>query len=184
MYLLAGTSTFLVIPALLLSGIFGALFFLRRGDHYGPFNDLFFALSLFLMILPVIAVNDLADERVGIWFDAVTWAAVVGIVVAGVGQVLLVAGAINVQTSFKSGGIGIAPVLAWMVSLAWISIRKDVPDALVGWTMALSLVLMVPTALLPAFQVRMSLRLWAGAILGLVLVAWLFALGVDLVDRA
>ena len=72
MYLLAGISTFLVIPALLLSGIFGALFFLRRGDHYGPLNDLFFALSLFLLILPVIAVNDLANEQVGMWFDAVT----------------------------------------------------------------------------------------------------------------
>ena len=184
MYLLAGISTFLVIPALLLSGIFGALFFLKRGDHYGPLNDLFFALSLFLLILPVIVVNDLANEQVGIWFDAVTWAAVVGLVVAGVGQVLLVAGAISLQTSFKSGSIGIAPVLVWMVSLAMISIRKEAPDTLVGLTMALSLVLMVPTALLPAFQVRMSLRIWVGAILGLALVAWLLALGVDLVGRA
>ena len=50
--------------------------------------------------------------------------------------------------------------------------------------MTLSIVLMVPTALLPAFRVRMSLRLWAGAILGFALVAWLLALGVDLVDRA
>ena len=184
MYLLAGISTFLVIPALLLSGIFGALFFLRRGDHYGPLNDLFFALSLFLLILPVIAVNDLANEQVGMWFDAVTWVAVVGMVVAGVGQLLLVAGAISLQTSFKSGSISIAPLLAWMVSLAVISIREEVPDALVGWTMTLSIVLMVPTALLPAFRVRMSLRLWAGAILGFALVAWLLALGVDLVDRA
>ena len=66
------------------------------------------------------------------WFDAVTWVAVVGMVVAGVGQLLLVAGAISLQTSFKSGSIGIAPLLAWMVSLAVISIREEVPDALVG----------------------------------------------------
>ena len=184
MYLLSGLSAFLVIPALLLSGFFGALFFLGRGERYGPLNDLFFALVLFLMILPAIAVKDLSNETVGTWFDVVTWAAVVGMVVAGVGQILLVAGAISLRTSFITGSLGITPVLAWMVSLAVISIRYGVPETLVGWAVVLSLGLMVPTALLPAFGVRMNVRLSSGAILGLALVLWLATLGIDLLSYA
>ena len=100
MYLLAGISTLLAIPALLLAGFFGGLFFLGRGERYGPLNDLFFALTMYLIILPAIAVVNLADEQVGAWFDVVTWIAVMGMVIAGVGQVLLVVGGISLQTSF------------------------------------------------------------------------------------
>ena len=155
-----------------------------RGERYGPLNDLFFALTMFLIILPAVAVEDLTGEQGGPWFDAVTWVAVVGMVIAGVGQVLLVAGRISLQTSFVTGGIGIVPVLVWMGSLAVVSIRYEVPDTLVGWAVVLSLGLMVPTAMLPAFRVRMSFRLLSGAILGLALVVWLLALGIDLLNHA
>lgn len=184
MYLLAGISTFLAIPALLLAGFFGSLFFLGRGERYGPLNDLFVALTMFLIILPAITVENLAGEQVGAWFDVVTWVAVAGMVIAGVGQVLLVAEGISLQTSFVTGGLGVIPVLVWMASLAVISIRYGVPDTLVGWATVLSLGLMVPTALLPTFRVRMSVRLLCGAILTLALVIWLLALGIDLLDHA
>ena len=184
MYLVGEISTFLAIPALLLAGVFGGLFFLGRGERYGPLNDLFFAFTMFLIILPAITVTNLAGEQVGAWFDVVTWVAVAGLVIAGVGQVLLVAGGISLQTSFITGGLGVTPVLVWMASLAVISIRYEVPEMLVGWATVLSLGLMVPTSLLPAFRVMMSVRLLSGAILTLALVIWLLALGFDLLDHA
>ncbi len=184
MFLSAGISAFLAIPALALSGYFGALFSLRKGDHYGPLNDVFFALAVFLLILPAIAVNDLANQQVGVWFDTVTWAAVAGMVVADVGQTLLVVRAISLQASFTTGGLGILPVLAWMASMAVVSLRNAVPDEPVGWAMTVSLALMIPTALLPAMSVKMSLRLSVAGVLGLALVAWLLALGIDLLDHA
>jgi hypothetical protein len=184
MYLLAGISTFLAIPALLLAGYFGLLFFQGRGERYGPLNDMFSALTIFLLVPTAIAVNTLADGRVEGWFQVVTWLAVAGMLLAGVGQLLLVAGTINLQTSFITGTVGIIPVLVWMTSLAVISIRYGDPAAPVGWAMALALGLIVPTALLPAFRVRMSVRLLFGGILTLALVVWLLALGVDLLDRA
>ena len=105
-------------------------------------------------------------------------------IVGATGQLLLVVGVINLQTSFFTGGVGIIPVLVWMTSLAVISIRYGDPATPVGWATVLSLGLMVPTALLPAFRVRMSVRLLFGAILSLALVVWLLALGVYLLNRA
>ena len=157
---------------------------MERGEHYGPLNDAFFALTMFLIILLAVAVEDLADNQVGAWFDVVTWVAVAGMVIAGVGQVLLVAGRINLRTSFVTGGLGIIPVLVWMTSLAVISIRYDVPEKMVGWATVISLGLMVPTALLPELRVRMSLWLLSEAILSLALVIWLLALGIDLLNHA
>ena len=170
MYLIAAISAFLAIPALVLAGLFGVLFFSGRGGRYGPLNDLFSALAIFLMILPAIAVNTAAGKQVGVWFDVVTWAAVAGMVVAGVGQGLLVAGRISLQTSFVTGGSGILPVLVWMVGLAVISIRYGDPGPLVGWASATSLGLMVPTALLPSLRVGMTAQLLSGSILVIALV--------------
>ena len=174
----------LAIPAVLLAGYFGILFFLGRGERYGPLNDLFFALTLFLIILPAIAVTSLADEQVKTWFEVVTWVAVAGMVVAGVGQVLLVARIISLQTSFMTGGLGIVPMLVWMGSLALISIQYEVIGTLVGWAAALSIGLMVPTALLPALRARMSVKLLSGGTLTLAVVVWLLALGIDLLNQA
>ena len=136
---------------------------------------------MFLIILPAITVANLAGEQVGAWFDVVTWVAVAGTVIAGVGQVLLVAGGISLQTSFITG-LGIIPVLVWMASLAVISIRYGVPATLVGWATVLSLGLMVPAALIPSS--RMIVRLRSAAVLTLALVIWLLALGIDLLDHA
>jgi len=61
------------------------------------------------------------------------------------------------------------------------SLRR--PRYTCGMGVALSLGLIVPTALLPAFRVRMSLRLLFGGILTLALVIWLLALSVDLLAR-
>ena len=83
-----------------------------------------------------------------------------------------------------TGGLGIMPVLAWMVSLAVISIRYGVSETQVGWLAALSLGLMVPTALFPTLRARLSVRLSSGAILAVALVLWLLVLGIDLLDHA
>jgi len=63
------------------------------------------------MVPTAIAVNTLACGQAGGWFEAVTWLAVVGMLLIGVGQLLLVAGTINLQTSFITRTVGIIPVL-------------------------------------------------------------------------
>ena len=184
MYLAAGISALLSIPALLLAGLFGALFFLGRGERYGPLNDVFFALMLLLLILPAIAVNDLAGGQTGGWLDIVTWLAVGGMVVGAGGQVLLVARVISLQTSFITGGVGIAPVLAWMASLAFISLRNGVPTPGVGWATVVSLAPMVSVGVISLLPVKMAIKLSSAAVLTLALVAWLSFLATDLLNHA
>ena len=58
---LAGISALLAIPALLISGIFWALFPDDAGDVYGSLNDFFVALTMVLLVLPALAVLKVLD---------------------------------------------------------------------------------------------------------------------------
>src|SRR3990170_3512253 len=93
----AGYSALLAIPALLLAGVFLALFFGGFGDRYGPLNDIFSTLMLLLSVAPALAVAGLLSEQTGGWFGVLTGLAVVGMLIGAVGQMALVLGGISLQ---------------------------------------------------------------------------------------
>lgn len=134
-------SVFLAVPALFLSGFFLALFFKRRGDHFGPLNDIFFAISLVLLILPAIGIYSLTRDDNGLFVDVVVWLGIAGMVIVAIVRTLLALGVISLPTSFLTGGLGILPILAWMVSLAVLSLAWAQLPAIIGWATGVPLVL-------------------------------------------
>ena len=173
---LASGSAFLAVPTLLLSGAFLALFFSGRGEHYGRLNDIFVAISLVLLILPAIGVYSLTRELNGPWLDVIIWFGVAGMAIAAGGQMLLVLGVISLQTSFVTGGLGILPVLAWMISLAVLSLAlAQLPES-IGWTTGIVLVLSLLVTL--AWTLHRKVGAWSlAAALNVTLVVWLGSLG-------
>ncbi len=160
----------------MLSGVFLALFFRGRGDHYGPLNDIFVAISLVLLILPAIGIYSLTRNLNGPWLDVSVWFGVAGMVVVAIGQTLLVLRVVSLQTSFVTDGLGIMPVLAWMVSLVVLSsARAQLPDY-IGWATGAALVLIVIVTL--AWMLNMKAVTWSlAAALGGTLLLWLGSLG-------
>lgn len=179
MELLAGVSALLAIPALVLALVFGVLFFLGRGRHYGPLNDVASAAVMFLLVLPAIAVRDtIGDDPT--WFGVVTWIAVAGMIFAGISQLLLVIGMITLNVSFIAGGIGFVPVVAWLTGLSWLSIEGGAPQAAVGWTMAIGLVFVA--AIVVLFRTPLNVRLGLATAGTVAIATSLLLLGVDLIS--
>jgi len=129
----AGLSAMVAIIGLIVSGITIALFFGGAGDFWGPVNDLAVAVTLVALVLPVLAVDRLARPEVGIWIGAVSAAAIAGIVLTAVGQVLLVVGVIDLKTSFVTGGIGILPIFVWLLAVAFLALGPGILPAQIGW---------------------------------------------------
>lgn len=130
---LAAASAVAAIATLLIAGLSLAFFFGGAGSFWGPVNDVFSALSLLLLVPVMLAVLRLAPDDIGPWFAIVTLAAVAGALLGAIGQVLLVAGGISLQTSFVTGGIGIMPVLAWAIGLAVLVFTRDMLSVVAGW---------------------------------------------------
>jgi len=163
----------------LLAGVTLALFFGGRGDRFGTLNDLFSAIALLLLIPPVIAVNERLAADVGGWLLPLTTAALAGLLLAAVGQLLLIVRVIDLSTSFVTGGLGILPVLGWVIALVWLSLGAHLlPDA-VGW---LGIGLLGSAALTATFSaMKLSFAtLVSGVVLAASLLAWLVALGLAL----
>ena len=76
----AGYAAAAATLSLLLAGVTIALFFGGAGQQYGPMNDVFTAVTLVLLILPVLAIRALVGDAAGPLFDAVSLLAVVGLV--------------------------------------------------------------------------------------------------------
>jgi hypothetical protein len=172
---LAAWSTLAAIGALIVSAVALALFFGGAGSFWGPVNDVFVALFLFLLLPAVVAVWRLSPDDIGPWFGILSLAAMAGIAVAAVGQLLLVAGVIELRTSFVTGAIGVVPILLWMAGLAILVFTRQVTGVEVGWALVASLalamlvalsVLLLPDAATAALSVLMTVAL----------VAWLVAL--------
>ncbi len=174
---LAAWSTLAAIGALVVSAIALALFFGGAGAYWGPVNDLFVALFLLLLLPAVVAMWRLSPDDIGPWFGLLGVAAMAGIVVAAVGQLLLVAGVIELRTSFVTGGIGVAPVLLWMVGLAVLVFTRDIAGVEVGWTLVAALALAALAAVSAAVLPDAATTVFA-VLLVVALVAWLFALWV------
>ncbi len=179
----AGLSAIVALIALIVSGVTLALFFGKAGELWGPLNDLATAVMLVALLLPVVAVDRLAGPGSGIWLRIVTVAAVAGLTLAAVGQVALVAGIIDLETSFVTGGVGIVPFVAWLVALAVLSFGRGLLPPSIGWlvvgVIGLSVVLTI-TAGLTSGPI-----LWVASIALLaVLIGWMASLGSMLIDRA
>ncbi|MBI4329609.1 MAG: hypothetical protein HY685_07075 [Chloroflexi bacterium] len=180
---LGGVSALLAIPALWLAGVFLALFFGGAGERYGPLNDIFSAIALLLLILPALAVYLLLRGQTGMWLAIVTGLAVAGILVAAGGQLLLVLGVIDLQTSFVTGGVGIAPVFLWLVALALLALGSGHLPAMVGWMVLAVLSLSVLLTLGSIFRINVATGVVSVALL-LALTAWLVALGQTLLRQS
>jgi hypothetical protein len=178
----AGVSAFLAIAFLILSGIAIALFFGGAGSFWGPINDLATAVALLALVLPVIAVDHLARERTGIWLEVVSVAAIVGIILAATGQILLVLGVIRLETSFVTGGVGILPVFAWLVAVAVLALGLGLLPAHIGW-LAIG-VIVLSAGLGVVAGVGMGPGVWIASVALLaVLIGWMGSLGLALLDR-
>jgi hypothetical protein len=94
-----------------------------------------------LLVLPAWALLEVEGLGARRWFRVLTWLTIAGLVLATVGQLLLVAGLITLETSFVTGGLGILPVLAWVVAQGYLGLRLGIPSRPVGVTAAATIVL-------------------------------------------
>lgn len=180
----AGYCAMAAVATLVASGIALALYFGGVHPVFGPVNDLFTALTLLLMVPVVLAVRQLAEGSLGPWFGWLSVATIVGLVVAAAGFVLLVAGVIDLQASFVTGGVGTLPFLAWVVALAFVSLRRRLVSAAVGWWIVVLMAVTVASIAAAPFMSMALLSVTLAPALFVTLAGWLIALGRDLLRRA
>ena len=175
LYRAAGMSAAVAVVAFVISAIALALFFGGAGMIWGPVNDVFIAICLIALILPILAIDRMAEGQAGIWLRVVTVAALAGAVLAATGQLLLVVGVIDLQTSFVTGGLGFLPVLVWMMALVVLGGPLGLVPTTIGRLAAAGLVLVVvasvstvitmgPPTWLAWTAVSVALALWMGSL--------------------
>ena len=144
---------------------------------YGTLNDVLSAIALLLVIPSVLRLNEMLGGAAGGWLLPLTIVTVAGLLIAAVGQFLLVARVIDLSSSFVTGGLGIVPALAWVVALVWLSLGRHLLQETLGW---LSLALLVSATSVAVFSgLRLHFATWtSAAVLIAVLLAWLAMLGV------
>src|SRR4051812_4050620 len=133
---LASTSSWVALVALVLSAIALALFFGGAGDVWGPINDGFLVVTAIALIPVVLAVLRAAGDVNAPWVLVVSVAATAGLILIGVGQTLLIIGRLSLDGSYVTGGLGIVPVIAWIVLVVILSLGSDVLPRQVGWLAA------------------------------------------------
>jgi hypothetical protein len=179
LYRLAGLSSWLALVALVLSGIALALFFGGAGEFWGPINDALVVVAAIALIPAVLAVARMAGDRGAPWVMIVSTAAVAGLILIAVGQTLLIVGRLSLDGSYVTGGLGVVPVLAWIVMVAVLSLGSGVLPATTGWLAVATLVAIVVVALIAI--VTQGPVLWiAGVVLIVALSAWLAGLASSL----
>lgn len=171
---LASPSAYLAVPVFVLAFVTIALFF-RAGEPFGTINDFFDAIALLLLVPPVLALQGRAGEDAGGWLGPLTALTALGLVVAAVGQFLLIARIIDLNGSYITGGIGILPFLVWVMAIVWLSFGRQLLPAPLGWSAAALIGCIV---LLSIFaSLKLDIAVWAGAaLLMAALLAWLIAL--------
>lgn len=175
LYRLATWSTWLSLVALVISGVALMIFFAGPGEPFGSINDAFVAIALIALVPAILAVDRLAGDGLSPWVRIVTIGAVAGIVLAAVGNVLLILRVITLQDSFITGGLGILPVLAWLILVALLSIGIGILPIGVGWLAIAVLLGIVVFSVLGAITTGPILWI-AGVALLVVIAAWFAAL--------
>jgi hypothetical protein len=109
--------------------------------------------------------------------------AVVGLIVIAVGQTLLIVGRLSLDGSYVTGGIGVTPVIAWIVLIAILGLGMGALPSLTGWLAVLTLVAIVVFSVTAA--ITLGPVLWVEAV-GLVAVMslWLGSLATTFADSA
>jgi hypothetical protein len=157
--------------ALVISGVALAAFFAGPGEPFGSINDAFTALALLALVPAVLAVDRIAGEHQAPIVRIVTIAAIAGVVLASVGQILLIFRLITLEDSFITGGLGILPVLAWLVLVAALSLGAHVLPPAPGWLAVASLAGVVVLSIVGSLTT--GPLLWvSGVALLAILTAW------------
>lgn len=182
LYRAAAVSGVVAVVALIVAAVTIALFFGGAGEIYGPINDVFVAITAVALLLPIVAVDRLAGPDVGPWLRIVTVAALVGAIVVAVGQLSLVVGVIDLRTSFVTGGLGVIPILIWVVSVIVLAIPLGVLPESVGWLAVAAIALVVGGSIIVALTTGMiAWATWTAVVVALVL--WLANLSVTFLDQ-
>ena len=109
--------------------------------------------------------------------------AITGAVLIAVGQLLLVVGVIDLETSFVTGGLGVIPVLVWIVALIVLAVPLDILPSSVGWLAGGAIALIVVGSLVTF--VTTGPTAWAAWVaVCVVLVVWLANLSASFMGRA
>ena len=82
--------------------------------------------------MPALAIDRIVEGFVGGWFNLVTAAAVAGIALAALGQLLLVVRVMPLGASFVTGGLGVMPVMVWVAAQGYIGLRHGIPTTSLG----------------------------------------------------
>jgi hypothetical protein len=183
LYRLAGLSSWVALVALVLSGIALALFFGGAGDFWGPVNDALIVVTAIALLPAVVAVARLAGDRGAPWVVILTVATNAGLILIAVGQALLIVGRLSLEGSFVTGGIGVVPVIAWIVLIAVLGLGAGILPSSTGWLAVAALAGIVAASVLGALT--QGPWLWvAGVALLVALSAWLAGLATTLGSSA
>jgi len=183
LYRAAGLSGVVALVALVVAAVTIALFFGGAGQVFGPINDVSVAIMVIALILPILAVDRLAAGQAGLWLRIVSVGAITGAVLIAVGQLLLVVGVIDLETSFVTGGLGVIPVLVWIVALIVLAVPLDIIPSSVGWLAGATIGLIVVGSLVTF--VTTGPAAWAAWIaVCVVLAVWLANLSASFMGRA
>jgi hypothetical protein len=179
----AGWSTWLALVALVISAIALALFFGGPGEPFGSINDAFIAIALVALVPAIVAVDRIAGERGSPWVRIISVAAIAGIVLITIGQVLLITRNLTLEGSYVTGGIGVVPVLAWIVLVAVLSLGLGVLSPAIGWLAVAALATIVVSSIV--VSISTGLLPWVASVALLVAIsAWLGGLAVEIGSRA
>ena len=182
LYRLASWSTWVSLVALVISGVALVIFFAGPGEPFGSINDAFIAIALIALVPAILAVDRLAGDHYSPLVRIVTIAAIAGVALAAVGQVLLILRVITLEDSYITGGLGILPVLAWFALVAILSLGAHLLPADVGWLAVVVLLAIVATSVVAT--VTMGPVLWiTGVALVVAITAWLAALALAFAVR-
>jgi hypothetical protein len=183
LYRAAGLSGVVALVALVVAAVTIALFFGGAGQVFGPINDVFVAIMVIALILPILAVDRLAAGQAGLWLRIVSVGAITGAVLIAVGQLLLVFGVIDLETSFVTGGLGIIPVLVWIVALIVLAVPLGIFPSSVGWLAGAAIALIVVGSLV-TFVTTGPIAWAAWIAVGVALAIWLANLSASFLGRA
>lgn len=176
LYRLASWSSWVACAALVIAAVALAIFFAGPGEPFGSINDLAFAATLIALVPAVLAVDRLAGPHLSpVIVRVLTIGTIAGIVLSATGSLLLVARVITLEDSYITGGLGILPVIAWMILVAVLSLGSKVLPPSAGWLAVSTVAVIVATIAIAV--VTSGPVLWvAGVGLAVVVALWLAAL--------
>jgi hypothetical protein len=163
----------LVLGAVALGIYFGSA---EVGNIFGPISDVLYIGVMVLLIPAVLAVRTLVAGRTGAWFTVMSGVAITGLLITAAGQALLVVGAIPLEASFVTFGVGLALFLAWGVALWVPAFRHGVlPRSVAAWPAAAVVLLVL--ASIGWFALPQPVGYVLALALGVAALGWLVSLG-------